>query len=213
MSLALYQSFSEGAATHGWTNVGGNFLVAFLRLPFASAGVPVLTDNNGNTWVKDLEFSDGVDINQLWHAASCNAGPATITITGSSFTHWIAGEFSTTGAALTALDQINHVTSGSTNTPVTGSITPTQAGELMVGFIVNPSTDGASCSPNAGWTYVNDYSNNPEGFWETSGTLGNSYTFGSTQGGTQVWYVVIASYKTGGGGGGGSAKSVVCVMQ
>lgn len=121
----------------GSNNTAGNFLVVHCRYG-ATGRTVTITDTVGNTYVGNASsvnssnVTDGATENIQWTIAPAIAGANTITCTVSGATstmRLIISEFSGVGSG-NPKDQ-STATSSTGTTPASGSITPTENGELL----------------------------------------------------------------------------------
>jgi hypothetical protein len=141
-------------------NTAGNLLVVVGR---NNGNVsPTIADTQGNTWV--LLIQDNWRANNsffVYYALNCKAGANTITLTAAStLISFSIAEFSGV-QAVSALDQSTFTDTGlGTWTAIdSGGITPTKAGDLIVGVQGN-GTSATTVSLGSGYTnLVHDSAN------------------------------------------------------
>ena len=141
MSIALVQKAGSatGSAAFGSNNTLGNLLVAIIRNGLISS------DTQNNTWVAANTYTDIT----MYFAANCKAGANTVSTSGQAV---VIAEFSGV-LATSPLDQ-NNDAQGTSNTYLSGSITTTQAAELLIGGVENETANSLTNTPGAGWTDV-----------------------------------------------------------
>ena len=158
-----------------------------------------VTDNavppNTNNVIASLN-----DLN-LYYAENINVpltGPTTITIAYAGVVFMSAGVTEWSGVALTgALDQ-SISTSGSGSPLSSGNMSPTTAGQLILGAISTPG--GYGYAPSGGFTTYNNLNNMEEGdqalIQATAAPIAITCTFSS---GGVTWTVIGATFKAASG--------------
>lgn len=186
MAITLIQTATGETAEFGSPNTAGNFLVCVARSP--STGT--VSDSIGNSWVKAGGINNGSFGMFIWYALNCKGGANTILQSGGSGA-FCAAEYS--GIALTsALDKTNAAT-GSGNPYAAGSVTPTQASELLIGGVSNETANGQTDTPTGGFTDA--IGNNGNVFLANLivSSLG-SRSYGGSYSGSNSWAAAVATF-------------------
>lgn len=145
MAIAHVQSKTNGVVDVSGTScavafdsnvTAGNLLIGYVYAGDANAIIAVTAaDTLGQTWSQAVLQRQSTDkhVGAIFYFANTAGGANTVTFTftgGTPTDRCSVAEFS--GAATSSpLDQTNHA-EGSSTTPTSGSITPTQDGELLV---------------------------------------------------------------------------------
>ncbi|MDE2100276.1 MAG: hypothetical protein KGL39_23700 [Patescibacteria group bacterium] len=159
MAIALVQKGAKydnntAPAITGVTS--GNFLVLSVTWLASSAStITGITDSAGGTWQSTTVSTVGSSFlySQVWYLPSAAAGTHTLAITWSASTGTTVteiAEFSGVGS----LDTQGQTSNASTASITSSSLTPAQAGELLIAVMAEPgvnSADGIS-DPPTGWT-------------------------------------------------------------
>lgn len=147
----------------------GNLLVAVIHMRTGgSQSVTNVTDSAGQTWT---HTSDGVNTAtgfhtgsngrvEIWHFANTVAGVTSVTPTLSTNLIHAITVFEVSGA-LTAspVDKVGNGDNNATPNPTAGSITTTNAANILIGEISFTQAGGTVTSPGAPWV---DFTTNPE---------------------------------------------------
>jgi hypothetical protein len=203
---------NDGFTTAGVDTTGATLLV--VTVAWANSA-PTLSDSKGNTWetARDYApFGPGSRIYYCWNNPTVGTGH-TITLTGTDvfasaqFWAWDAGTLSAD-----PLDQSNENVSFSSTTWTSGSVTPTEPGELV---IVHCNYDNAPSMPTVDQSFLSP-SYGDVGAGAVYNGSGSSYliqtsaaavnpTFTKASGATNN-YGTIASFKVGEEAGGGPGE-------
>ena len=142
----------------------GNLLVAGYVYDNSGAPTVTISDDKSNTWAQDVShITPGVNVTRIAHVLSAAAGTRTIKLTLSSGNGYIGlyvQEYY--GLATSSVVDGTPVCQDSTATTYTsGSITPTQTGDLFVEFGFNDGTGhttsftaGSGSDPNISWALL-----------------------------------------------------------
>jgi hypothetical protein len=184
-------------------NIAGDFLVIGVRWATSTSGqvTYTVTDSQGNTWIKvpSTIFNSPHDTVDIWYVFNCKAGANTVTLTyvsggggaGTNFPRGVIAEFS--GMPFpTSFDKSNSATGNSTAAN-SGSITPTQAFELLIGFNANEDADNITNTPSAGWTTIKIQDGNETLAYQIV-QAANSYNYSATLSSSVHWAAYIASF-------------------
>lgn len=203
MAIALAQKAAavSNAVAFSGSNTAGNLLVMTYQ---GSAVVTGVTDTAGNAWLKAIAiFDGGLLASETWYVLSAASGANTVTVAnsfGASFCHVEVSEWS---GGTWSLDQTARAGSGS-GPANSGSVTTTQAVELLIGNIGNDAS--ASVTWDIGWT--SQYSDatagaGRAGSWASQIVAATgSYHASGTYGSNVDWQALIAAFSVTGGGGG-----------
>lgn len=176
----------------GSANTLNNLLIGITREPFSSGLNTQITDTQGNTWTKKLTFSNGFDQMELFYASKCKAGANTAHLTlvggGSTFMRLVIGEYSDT----TQVGDMTNFATGSSATPNSGSIIPSAARALLIGFPANTSSDSITFIA-AGWNVRNNADSNLY-LCDREVTIAGSYSFSGTYGLSEPWGAGIVDF-------------------
>lgn len=171
-------SASNIVAAFPSVNESGDLLLALVT--YQGAGTSSVTDSAGNTWTKvasgTITSPSGVVV--LYAALNAKSGANTTTASfaaGATYTSMFLYEYRGASTS-TSLDAWNAQVQSATTTPVSPSVSPVAAQELVVGVDDNAGPTTATFSPGTGYML------------ETSSTAGNL---------TQVFFEDQGQYTTG----------------
>lgn len=197
-------SSSGSARTLSFTNnlVAGHFIWLEISTNSTSVTLTVSGSVNGSyVQAGSYQTISGRQIS-LWYKLSSSAGAETITITP-SVSVYINAEAYEMAATVSALDST--ATANATSaTPNTGTITVSQADELLIGAVCYSSNPSAmTCSPNAG-VYLGTVNNPTAGIFSVSffGPASANASIGFAIG-SGTWVGIGASFKAAASGGTG----------
>lgn len=155
-------TWSVGAVT------AGHFIYACVANGVYSISSPVWSGDSG-TFTSDItNVSGGGNQTSCWYVPTAGGGGTTLTLTASGYYYptITADEFSNVGA----LDQSDAGATGTSNAPVSNSITTTHNGDLILGYTTNSSGCPVP-GPGTGFTHGATFS-----------TSANEYLIQSTAG-------------------------------
>lgn len=126
------QDTSGGTTTDAIDTTGADLLVLVL-ISLASTTEPTVSDNKGNTWSQRTAYSNPSARTRIYYAVNPTVGSGhTFAATGtSSFAAIAVSAYSGCDTSAPA-DQENGGTFSNVNSTTTGSVTPTEDGELLV---------------------------------------------------------------------------------
>lgn len=188
------------------------FLIAFIE--DGASDINAVTDTQSNTWAQLFPVKTYFDIDggvnhrvAVWKTTNSvvttGADTITATWTGSATeTNIHILEYNIASPA--GLDG-SSISAAWADDPSSGTVTTTQAGDLLIGFCVN---NGGNATPPAGYTSRKTYVNNrySQVFDKVAGTAGaesQTITTVSTNRGINILFAI----KDGGGGGGSVYKN------
>jgi hypothetical protein len=218
MAIALVASeialsATGNSVTTGAIDTTGADLLILQLESFLSATEPTVSDSKGNTWTPLTAYGTGVNTRtRIFYSVNPTVGSGhTFTATGlSTFPSIVASAWSGADTA-TPFDQENGATIAASSTSAqTGSVTPSEDGELIIAAWGHDSATTGTPSVNGGFTLLEAAPNNGQAFGiaqayliQTSAAAANptlSWT-GGTAGST-----AIATFKAAAGGGGGGNR-------
>lgn len=191
--------------TDALTTAGDIIVVACTYKPAYGRCTTVPTDTEGNTYtlVSTKEHVSDEAGQKIYQALNIVGGTnATVTCHSDLVTSVACVGVEIGGVSVLDQGADATQTTGTSTSPLSPSITTTQANEILLGFgAVNP---GCSCTytgtPSAGFTMITAGSQMAE-YRIVAAT--SSYTAGGTVTPSIEWVMGIVSYSAGGGGGGG----------
>jgi len=211
MAYSLIAHTASGTNSSGTTSSGvdttGADLIVVAAAYYNGSAAPTLTDSRGNTWtgLTEVAAAGGSYLGSLrffyCQAPSVGAGH-TFTLSGaSSYAALAVAAFS--GSAASPADQQGG--SGGTATP--GSITPSEANELVLTAVTDSSPGGIATAVSGGFAVLDTLANSSGNHFgvglaylvQTSAAAANP----TWSAGNVFPASAIASFKAGGGGGGG----------
>jgi len=131
---------------------GANLIIVFTAAYIGSTGL-TLSDSKGNTWTGLTNVASSLN-SRLWYAFSATAGAShtfTISASGNLFDEVVCVIAVSGALSSDPIDQQSTNSNSSSTTIATGSITPTQAGELIVTGVAS-GADNTPPSVNSGFT-------------------------------------------------------------
>lgn len=172
VTSTVSQTDSNGTTSSGIDTTGATLLVVVV-ISYASEPEPAVSDSKGNTWTGLTAYVDAVTTRtRIYYCAGGTVGAAhTFTASGtSSFASLAASAWS--GAHAAPFDQQNGAAGSSGNaTQTTGSVTPSEANELVVTGL-GCGTVGEPASPTVSGYTVMGSAGNVSG---TSFGIGHAY--------------------------------------
>ncbi len=134
---------------------GANLIVIGASWYTLASPAPTLTDSEGNTWTPlTLRSSGSISDSILYYCFNPVVGAAVSFGFAGGSTYGSGGILVASGIASSPFDGENGATALATSTISSGSVTPTQAGSLMISFIGYNAADGTNVSVGNGFTLV-----------------------------------------------------------
>lgn len=172
--------------------------------------VPVLTDSKVNSWSGLTVQNGNVIANRLFYCFNPIVGIGhTFTLAGSAATYPGISVAGWPGSVASPFDQQNGGAASTGSTQATGSVTPSEANELVIAGLGHDDNSGAAVSIGGGFTAINSASSpgNAVGsglayLIQTSAVAANP-TWNITNSAPTGIAATIATFKAGAGGGGG----------
>lgn len=207
MAIAYVQSAGSAPGGAGSVvafpsaNTPGNLLIAMVASDTVTDTVTALTDTLGNTWVRATTPFDVPlkgTILGIYYAKNCLGGANTVSVTcatGAATTLQIA-EYS--GADTTSPFDVGAGATANSSTPNSGSATTTAAGDLAIGFCLNPRS---ALTAGTGYTtrQTNVFNNYVSFEDKILGAAGSVVADGTISTGGQ-WGMQLATFKAAAGG-------------
>lgn len=163
---------ASGGTTSAFDTTGSDILFLCVGYLGISSGPPTISDSKGNTWVPLTKYELQFAGSRIYYCIAPTVGSGhTVTATGSSTyaSVYVAG-FSGAEQA-SPFDAENGATDASAASIATGSVSPSEDGELVIAFLAsqlgaadNPTIDGGFASP-------------PDGLNQTAQGLGIQFSF------------------------------------
>lgn len=216
VSSVIGQGTADAVTSAGIDTTGATIL-AFGLISYGAATEPTVSDSKGNTWTQRTAYTDGVTRTRVYYAANPTVGSGhTFTATGTGSFSAVAVSAHDGIATTTPYDVENGGSFSSGTTGSTGSVTPSEDGELLVavwGYAANGQPTGVSVDNS--FTVMGQASNTGNSFgvahaylYQTPAAAVNpaaSWT-GSTSGSA-----AIATFKAAGGGDTFTATAAVTI--
>lgn len=118
-----------------------------------------ITDNVGNTYIKipaSVSGTAGSAYSEMWYAKNSTAGATTVTISAATnFFQVMAYVFEFSGADTSAPFDVASAAAQNSMPPVSGTLTPSQTGEVLVSGAINPDIVLTGIS-TSGWISTAD---------------------------------------------------------
>ena len=212
MAIAVVQSKSNSTASGTslalamTSNVTAGNLIAIAVLSFGSGSPPApssITDTLGNTYTNPIDETNGAFTRrcQIWYAKNIAGGANTITLNMSGTGSVAAFAWEISGLNTTApFDQLQLATG--TGTAVSSGSTPTttDANEILVGCMWNPSAE--TNTPDATFTNLTQIVVGSDRFVGGTKIVSSTgtYAYTGTLNASANWIGIVGTFKTTGAG-------------
>jgi hypothetical protein len=211
--LVQKASNSTGNASNPVTftspNTAGNLLI--VSVGWLNGGTASLSDSSNNTYVSAIGPTTNGPTSQIWYAANVAGGANTITVTFSQWNNSTISVFEYSGLATSSPLDVAAAATGNSNALDTGSVTTTQANELIFASGYGNSGGTLTAGSNDAMEEYDTWQGAHLGLEDRSVTAAGAYNATYSDTNAWTWVAQIATFKT--APGAGASGPPICGLQ
>jgi hypothetical protein len=174
-------------------NTTGNLIIVTAGWP--NGGTASVTDSNGNSYATAVGPTTNGLISQIWYAANIVGGTNAVTVNFDTSYNDMVSIFEYSGIATSSPFDVTHSNTGSNSSLDTGSVTTTQANELIFASAYGNSSGPLTAGPN--YSLVQYYVPSGEHLGAEHRNLSPTGSYDATfsDSGSSTWVAQIATFK------------------